>query len=299
MLKKQSLTINFTHESTSLQLFSCAPLLSSSRVSWNDIRLEYHQQPAQEAPEHFPAQHILMVNHQFLPLVERKLNEQFQRDRVMSGDIAIVPANVLHKARWNDPAEFTLLILEPSFVTRIAHESIDLEEVEILPHFAARDPLIYQIARSLKSELESCGTMSRLYAESAAAMLAFHLLQHYSSSQKVIEEYTGGLTNSQLQHAIDYIHTHLEQNLGLVELADLVQISPDHFRKLFKQSTGQTPYKYLLECRLDKVKKLLASADLSIGEIAERTGFNSHSHLTRVFRQHLSITPKEYRQAKR
>lgn len=69
-----------------------------------------------------------------------------------------------------------------------------------------------------------------------------------------------------------------------------------HFIRLFKQSTGMTPYQYLTQCRLERAQHLLANTDLTIAEIAERVGFATHSHFTKVFRQHFSVTPKVYRQ---
>lgn len=137
---------------------------------------------------------------------------------------------------------------------------------------------------------------SRLYAESAASMLVVHLLLHYCGRKHTIQEYTGGLPNSKLLQVVDYINAHLDQNISLASLGELVHMSHYHFGRLFKQSTGFTPYQYLIERRLERVKSLLANTDLSIAEIAKCTGFSSHSHLTRLFCKHLSVTPRKYRQ---
>ena len=90
---------------------------------------------------------------------------------------------------------------------------------------------------------------------------------------------------------MEYIQSHLNQNFGLAELAQLIHMSPSHFGRQFKQSTGVTPHQYLIEYRLSEVKRLLANRNLTIAEIAESTGFNSHSHLTRVFQKRMLITP--------
>ena len=293
---KKLLTIDLTKENASLQIFPSVPRLSSNKVSWYGIGLEYHRLAAHATPECCPAQHVVVINHQPLAKVKRQLNGCVKHERIGSGDIVVGPANVSHFVCWETEAEFTLLFLEPALIASTADEFNAPDRVEILPHFAQPDPLIYQIGLALKSQLEFNEWGNKLYVESAASMLAVHLLQHYCTRKHTIEKYTGGLPNYKLRQVVDYINAHLDQNLGLASLAELVQMSHYHFGRLFKQSTGVTPYQYLIECRLERAKSLLVNTDLSIAEIAKRTGFSSHSHLTRLFCKHLSVTPHEYKQ---
>jgi AraC family transcriptional regulator len=72
-------------------------------------------------------------------------------------------------------------------------------------------------------------------------------------------------------------------------------MSQFHFSYLFKQSIGTSPYQYLLQQRIERAKKLLKESDRPIIDIALECGFNSHSHLTKTFRQLTGITPKVYR----
>lgn len=83
--------------------------------------------------------------------------------------------------------------------------------------------------------------------------------------------------------------------MSLVELAALVQLSPNYFVQLFKQSTGVTPYQYVLNYRIKTAKHLLAQSKLSISQIAQNVGFFDQSRLTKLFRQHVGVTPKQYR----
>lgn len=93
--------------------------------------------------------------------------------------------------------------------------------------------------------------------ETIANLLAVHLLQHYSAQKPTIKHYTGGLPKYKLQQVMDYINAHLEQPLGLAELAEVVQMSPGYFSRLFKQSTGLAPHQYLIQCRVKRAKQLL------------------------------------------
>jgi AraC family transcriptional regulator len=78
-------------------------------------------------------------------------------------------------------------------------------------------------------------------------------------------------------------------------MADVVRMSPYHFGRLFKQSTGLAPHQYHLRLRVVKAKQLLANERLSIAEISQRLGFASHSHFSTVFRKQVGATPTEYR----
>ena len=157
------------------------------------------------------------------------------------------------------------------------------------------DPLIYQIGLDLKTELETDGVDSRLYAESMATALSIHLLRRYSARKQEIKEFRGGLPQYKLMEVISYINAHLDQDITLAELAALIQMSTHYFASLFKQSTGLAPPQYITKCRIDKAKQLLAIRQLAIAEICQQVGFQSQSHFTKVFRKYTTTTPKLYR----
>jgi AraC family transcriptional regulator len=297
MAQDKPLALDLTKDNASLQIIPYAPLISSSKVGWNGIQLKhYHRLPPHEMPEYFPAQHVI-VTHSDRPSfqVERKLDGHLHRDRMIAGDIVVVPANISHGAYWNTEINITVLILEPTFVAHTIYESVDPDRIELIPHFSKSDPLISQIAFALKTELESDGLSSRLYAESMATALSAHLLRHYSAGKHAIQDYTGGLSKYKLRQSLEYIHDNLIEGFSLQAIANYIGMSQYHFARMFKQSTGMTPHQYLIESRLEKAKKLLANTDLTISEIAYRTGFASQSHLTSQFRKHVTITPKAYR----
>ena len=95
--------------------------------------------------------------------------------------------------------------------------------------------------------------------------------------------------------SIEYIKENLDRNLSLIQLAELVQMSPNYFVRLFKQSTGVTPYQYVLNCRINKAKELLKDHKLTLAEISQQLGFYDQSRFTNTFRKRMGITPKKYR----
>ena len=162
-------------------------------------------------------------------------------------------------------------------------------------HFMNFDPLIYQILLALKTELETNPLNSRFYAESAATFLAAHLVKHYTTRQPVFQEYTQGLSPYKLRRVIDYIQAHLAEDLSLDAMATEIGMSRFYFCRLFKKSTGITPYQYLIKCRLDKAKSLLLSRKLSVADVALQVGFSNQSHFTKHFKRLMGVTPKVYR----
>lgn len=114
---------------------------------------------------------------------------------------------------------------------------------------------------------------------------------------KMIER-QGGLPPNNLRRVKEYIQAHLEENISLRRMADLVPMSQYHFGRLFKQSTGLSPHQYVLRQRIAKAKELLADEHLSIGEISHQLGFASRSHFTTVFGNLAGTTPSNYRHKK-
>ncbi|MEW6499227.1 MAG: AraC family transcriptional regulator [Cyanobacteriota bacterium] len=296
MSQKKTITIDFTQEDASQQILPHPPLLSSQKAGWNGINFEYHRQPTQESPEFCFAQHTITIYVGHLG-TRLRVNEHWQSDGSQNGDIYIFPANKSLKVEWDKEAEFIELYLEPTMLAQIADESMEGSCIELVPQLKLCDPLIHQIGLALKSELESDGLGSGLYAESMATALSVHLLRRYSVPKPVIQEYTGGLPRYKLKQAIEYINEHLDKELALAEIAAVVHMSSHYFASLFKQSTGLAPHQYVTKCRVEKAKQLLAKGELTIIEICQQVGFQSQSHFTKVFRKYTATTPKAYRNA--
>ena len=104
-----------------------------------------------------------------------------------------------------------------------------------------------------------------------------------------------GLTHTQLQQVLDYIHAHLERDLSLAELAEVINISPTYFASLFKQAIEVSPHQYVVQQRVERAKLMLSKTDLAIADIALQVGFSSQSHLNQQFKRLTGMTPKQVR----
>lgn len=98
-----------------------------------------------------------------------------------------------------------------------------------------------------------------------------------------------------LTDAIEYLHkNYSDASLTNKILADKAKISEIYFRRLFKESFGVSPKKYIIDLRLKKAKNLLSEGFNSIGEVAEVCGFSSVYHFCRAFKEKTGSTPTEY-----
>ena len=106
---------------------------------------------------------------------------------------------------------------------------------------------------------------------------------------------TPTLPSCRVRRVTEYIEQNLEKELRLAELAALVYMSPYHFARLFKCSTGVPPHQFVVRRRIARASAFLAAPELSITQIARLVGFRTPSHFTTVFRRVQGVTPKGYR----
>ncbi|MCJ8293288.1 MAG: helix-turn-helix domain-containing protein [Colwellia sp.] len=92
-----------------------------------------------------------------------------------------------------------------------------------------------------------------------------------------------------------WLRTHLNTELTLTEIAKQFGMSQRSFTRRFKAATGVRATQYWQQLRIETAKELLASSNLTIQEIADQIGYQDQGHLTRLFKQNLTLTPKAYR----
>ncbi|HAQ85447.1 MAG TPA: AraC family transcriptional regulator, partial [Pseudomonas sp.] len=94
----------------------------------------------------------------------------------------------------------------------------------------------------------------------------------------------------------DYLHAHLDQDIGLDELAAVAGVDRFRLTRAFKASFGLAPHAYLVQLRLSAARKLLRQG-LAPANVAMELGFADQSHLGRWFRRTYGLSPAAYRKS--
>jgi AraC-like DNA-binding protein len=103
--------------------------------------------------------------------------------------------------------------------------------------------------------------------------------------------------DSRVRSLIDFIKANFKRQLSLQNFAEIVNLNPFHLLRLFKKSTGLSPYDYLIFTRIEFAKTILKRG-LPVQEVARDAGFYDTSHFCRLFKRSTGISPKDYRSYK-
>jgi AraC family transcriptional regulator len=213
------------------------------------------------------------------------------------GEFFLLPARVPAFFHWDIPHDVLALTIHPKGLQQVAAETecLNPDNVELRSVLLSHDPQLATIIQSFHAEMNQVGMGGRLYSESLANILNIHLLRQYCTQTLCLRRYEGGLGRHTLKKILEYIESHLDQDLSLDTLASLANLSKYHFIDLFKQSMTMTPHQYVIQQRIQRAKELLSDRTLAISDVGLACGFANQSHFTRLFRKHTGVPPKAYR----
>ncbi|MBS5522810.1 MAG: helix-turn-helix transcriptional regulator [Clostridiales bacterium] len=122
-----------------------------------------------------------------------------------------------------------------------------------------------------------------------------------TSGEKILKNYAQFIcTNcpkaSHVEHACNYIDSHLCEELSLELVARRVYVSKTYLSQMFKERTGHSFTEYVNNQRIVKARRLLLTTDLKIDQIAESCGFFSSTYFSTAFKKNTGMTPRAFRQ---
>jgi len=208
------------------------------------------------------------------------------------GDSDIIPVGVASVWQMHDENDRALLMaLSKTMLNQVAEDNgFGAREVALRNRFMARDRQLESIAWAMKSELEVGSPSGQLYLDGLALSAAARLVAGHSSVT-VEERRCGGLDGRRLKRTLEFIEANLAEELSLLRLAAVAEMSTSHFRAGFRESVGVPVHQYVIERRVERAKSLLMREDQSIAEIALAAGFTHQSHLARHMQRSTGFSP--------
>jgi AraC family transcriptional regulator len=217
-------------------------------------------------------------------------------ENVSAGTTAICEFNQSRRFQMRSDAKFAVVLLRNDALEQVLHDSRHIQ-AELQAHDVLQDLTLRRLMEVLLREKRDGFQSGSLFLDGVATALASYLVRHYSSAGPVEGNSAGGMAPSVLRRCIEFMETNLEGDLRLSELAREAGLSASHFIRSFRQSTGKTPYQFLLHRRVERARLLIRDHHTSLTEVGLASGFADQHHLARVFRRITGVTPSSYRRS--
>lgn len=272
------------------------PMVFGRHLDWDGVRIHHYR----VKPGSIPSQ-VHKTHEVFIPLAGSVTIEGNGDDgaparrRRKVGEISVTPAGICYSAHWEEELESLTVSLTEDFLKRTTIDFEANRNARIVLSCGPQDALVRSIGLALADEIDNGQPAGKLYAESLVSTLAVHLLRHYSTESLVDDIHFGGLPAHKLRRVTEFIEENLDRDLELAEIAQAVDLSPYHFARSFKQTTGFTPIQFLMQRRIETAKRLLAESEAPLVDVGLSVGFKNQSHFSTLFRKLTSMTPKAYR----
>jgi AraC-like DNA-binding protein len=198
---------------------------------------------------------------------------------------------------FHDPLDSVNYFLRRNTLDIIAEDAgaPRISDLQFIPGVGVMDHVVAELTRLLLPVFDTPDRVSLLFADYVSLALGSHVAQAYGGMKSVVALRQGGLAAWQERRAKELISANLEGNLSTGDLARECSLSAGHFARAFRRSTGLSPHKWLVWCRVEKAHALLRDGGLSLAEIARACGFADQSHFTRAYTRLRGISPGAWR----
>ena len=231
---------------------------------------------------------------------ERELGETWVTRQIGRGDIFVTRSKTPYEVRHSSRVGEQLEIIQVHVA--VDHWLASLEavypgkgdEVDVIDFFGRDEALAYLCFAC--AEMLSAGTLgkSKRVAD-LTRLIASFLVEKYTDAASEKPDFRGGLPIRQLRKVEDYVHERFAEDISVEALAELVDLSPFHFSRVFKHATGMSPLQFVTRERITHAQQLIRETRRSHIDIGLEVGYTSPSYFTKVFRRVTGVTPTEFR----
>ena len=130
------------------------------------------------------------------------------------------------------------------------------------------------------------------------------LIQLFDISEEILDKISVGKKNRSeefdaVEQCISYIREHIQEELSLQSLAELVHFHPTYLSARIKEKVGMSYSSFILSIRMEQAGRMLRETDWKVLKVAQKCGFKDSSYFNRIFRREFGISPEQYRKVHR
>lgn len=200
-----------------------------------------------------------------------------------------------YKADLGGPFDFVLFEISPAALSKIADDAEMPGVTSLSVETASKDIVLANLARALIPALEKPEEANALFVDQMTTAIGTYLIQRYGGKPATVSDRSQKLSRSHEDLAKSLLLENLDGNVSISEVAQVCNLSRGYFIRAFRETTGMTPYQWVLRERIDRARNLLRSSDAPLAEVAIVCGFADQSHFTRVFSSFVGTTPGNWR----
>lgn len=225
---------------------------------------------------------------------------ELRSERLTGRHVAFIAPGVRHTGRPQGRAELLVFFVRPSFLHRVLGDRRWTGVV--IGEFAAavgKDRYLLLLTELCTGLWGNPEASERRLIEDLAHSIVLRLLRTNFADPAPTTHRATVLTPNQLRIITDHIHEHLAHMPSLGELARLIGLSPLHFARVFKATTGTPPKRFFTLCVMQRAAELLRSGNFRVEEVAYQLGYDDPGYFGRAFRRIFRRSPSQYQREHR
>lgn len=199
-----------------------------------------------------------------------------------------------YKADLSGNFDFVLMEISASALEHIADGS-DIRATELSRLVAHPDPTLGGLARAMFSPVAGNMDKSFLFIDQLAVAIGIHVIGAYGNTTVPLNRLRQGLSRRDTDTAKQLLLSRMSGDVSIQELAEECNLSRAAFLRMFRETTGRTPHRWLMQQRIEIARELLRNSEKSLGEISTICGFSGASHFSRAFLSATGMTPSLWR----
>lgn len=276
---------------------SAPPLVSSETTGWSGALLRRWRETSavMEQPPldcHYIAMHLGGSKQ-----VTRRHDGPALSTIAEMGSLTFVPAGTAFSWRTSGPIAFAHLYLKPQQVEDVISRQFEKQGDGVLlkERVGCSDPLLQPLFRAMLAEIELAESVSALLLDSLLESFLVRLARAHTSRAIVDRFRPVALAPHRLNRVLEFIDAKLDQNIRLDDLARAAGSSQFHFCHAFGEATGCSPYRYLIQRRIEYAKAMLIAGAEPLAKVSSQCGFNSQRQFAVMFKAIIGVGPKRFR----